>query len=363
MPLVTHADLVAPSKSDPGRRVFEQIATRIHDDARPMPQPPNPRLEPAEMKVLDDWIAAGAPAATEACAGRDGGASVTGRLTCKPNERIRPTAPYRMPNNVDDVLVCYGWDSPHDAKRHIIGLSPAIDATKALHHVTLLEADRAVSPAPAACEPEAMASWRPLYGWAPGAADLELPPQAGLALEPGSHYVVQLHFANPSRSAVVDSSGFDLCSTEKLRPNDADVMAFGTMEITVPARGSLARDCSVPVPPEGATTHLFAAFPHMHKLGTSISTVVHPGGAGAPVDLGTVPAWDLGNQTWLPLDYTLRPGDVVQSKCSWRNPTDHGVGYGPTADDEMCFSYVMYFPKITATTWHWSLPALYSTCR
>ena len=31
---------------------------------------------------------------------------------------------------------------------------------------------------------------------------------------------------------------------------------------------------------------------------------------GAPVDLGTVTSWDLGNQTWLPIDYTLRPGDV-----------------------------------------------------
>ena len=60
---------------------------------------------------------------------------------------------------------------------------------------------------------------------------------------------------------------------------------------------------------------------------------------------------------------TLRPGDVVTSKCTWNNPTDHGVGYGPTADDEMCFSYVMYFPKIETDSWHWSLPALYSTCR
>src|SRR4051794_6041691 len=41
MPLVTHANLMAPAKSDPARRVFERVSARIHDDARPMPQPPN----------------------------------------------------------------------------------------------------------------------------------------------------------------------------------------------------------------------------------------------------------------------------------------------------------------------------------
>lgn len=365
MPLVTHADLVAPSKSDPTRRVIELVAARIHDDAHPMPQPPNPRLDAADTKLLDTWIAAGAPRSSTTCA-TDGGrpdAAASGQLTCKPDVHVLPSAPYALANDVDDILICYGWESTFASKRHITGLSPAISAKKNLHHVTFLQSDSAVSPVPGPCSPEAMTTWRSLYGWAPGATSLELPPEAGLPLDPGSHYVVQMHFVNPNREAVMDTSGFDLCTTDQLRANDADVMAFGTTEITIPARGSLAKDCSVPVPEDGATTHLFAAFPHMHALGTSIRTVVRPGGTGAPVDLGTVASWDLANQTWLPIDYTLRPGDVVDTRCTWQNPTDHGVGYGPTAGDEMCFSYVMYFPKIQASTWHWSLPALYSTCR
>lgn len=363
MPLVTRADLLAPSPSDPTRRVFEEVGLRIHDAARPMPKAPNPRLDPAETRLLDAWIAAAAPEAREACAPPSGAPDAGVALSCAPDLHVRPAAPYVMPSDVDDILVCYGWESPHVTKRHIVALAPAINAKRQLHHVTLLESDVAVSPVPGPCAPEAMTAWRPLYGWAPGTAALELPPQAGFPSRPGSHFVVQLHYANPRHEPLTDTSGFDLCSTEQLRANDADIMAFGTMQITVPARGALAVDCSVPVPADGATTHLFAAFPHMHKLGRSISSVVRPGGEGAAVDLGTVTSWDLGNQSWMPIDYTLRPGDFVQSKCSWNNPTDHGVGYGPTADDEMCFSYVMYYPKIEAPTWHWSLPALYSTCR
>jgi hypothetical protein len=365
MSLVTYQDLVAPSPSDPSRPVFEVVGVRIHDDVRPMPKPPNPRLDAAETAALDAWIAAGAPegAAGQECAPPRAEPDPSGLLGCSPDLQIRPAAPYVLPADVSDALVCYGWESPHGSKRHITGLAPSISAKRQLHHVTLLQSDVAVSPIPGPCSPQAMGAWRPLYGWAPGASGLELPPEAGLPEGPGTHFVVQLHFANPSHERVEDQSGFDLCTTEQLRPNDADVMAFGTMEITVPPRGSLDVECSVPVPADGATTHLFAAFPHMHELGTSIRTVVRPGGTGEPVDLGTVTSWDLGNQTWLPIDYTLRPGDVVESRCSWSNPYDHGVGYGPTADDEMCFSYVMYFPRIEASTWHWSLPALYSTCR
>ncbi|CAN5896014.1 hypothetical protein BH11MYX4_BH11MYX4_16010 [soil metagenome] len=363
MPLVTRADLLAPAPGDHTRRVFEEVGARIHDDAHPMPKAPNARLDAADSAALDAWIAAAAPASSASCAPSSAAPDASVPLSCTPDLQVRPASPYVMPSDVDDILVCYGWESPHTTKHHLIALSPAISAARQLHHVTLLESDVAVSPVPGPCAPEAMTAWRPLYGWAPGTAALELPKEAGFPEQPGTHFVVQLHFANPSHTPVSDTSGFDLCSTEQLRPNDADVMAFGTMEITVPSRGALAVDCSVPVPADGATTHLFAAFPHMHQLGRSISSVVRPGGTGAAVDLGTVAAFDLGNQTWLPVDYTLRPGDVVQSKCSWTNPTDHGVGYGPTADDEMCFSYVMYFPKITTPSWHWSLPALYSTCR
>ena len=365
MSLVTRADLTAAAPTDPTHRVFQPVALRIHDDARPMPKPPNPRLDAADAKTLDDWIAAGAPesAPGATCAQPTAAPDSGVHLDCTPDEKVRPASPYALAADVEDILVCYGWESPHPEKRHIIGLSPAIAATRQLHHVTLLQSDVAVSPIPGPCSPAAMTTWRSLYGWAPGASGLELPPEAGLPEDPGTHLVVQMHFVNPHHDAVQDTSGFDLCTTDKLRANDADVMAFGTTEITIPARGSRTVDCSVPVPADGATTHLFAAFPHMHRLGTSIVTTVRSGGTGNPVDLGSAQHWDYANQTWLPIDYTLRPGDVVESKCSWNNPTDHGVGYGPTSDDEMCFSYVMYYPKIALTTWNWSLPALYSTCR
>ena len=45
--------------------------------------------------------------------------------------------------------------------------------------------------------------------------------------------MVQVHYANPTHApGHLDASGFDVCTTAQLRPNDAGIMAFGTMSFT-----------------------------------------------------------------------------------------------------------------------------------
>jgi cytochrome c551/c552 len=77
MPLVTYADLHAVAPADPDTMgtnvpVYQAVEQRIHDVAKPMPQPPNAPLSAADATVIDNWVAAGAPAGTGVCAS-DGG--------------------------------------------------------------------------------------------------------------------------------------------------------------------------------------------------------------------------------------------------------------------------------------------------
>ncbi len=361
MALVSEPDLLAPSHSDPSRRVVDLVKARIHDDARPMPQAPNPRLTAAELGTLDAWIDGGAPPGD--CAPGTGQGGSGPALSCTPDTHVAPAAPFTMPDGVDEEYVCYGFEAPPGPKRHIIGFAPRIDDTSIVHHVSLLQSDSPVSPVPAACSIGGSTTWRVVFGWAPGASGFELPKEAGFAEDANTHFVVQVHYANPThKKAATDASGFDLCTTTELRPNDADVMAFGTTLISIPPHSMLELDCSIPVPSWGATTHLFAAFPHMHKLGTSISTVAHPAGGPTSVDLGGQAHWNFGEQSWMPIDDILLPGDVVETHCAWDNTTDQTVGFGEKTENEMCYSFAMYYPKITASTWNWAFPALYSQC-
>ncbi len=47
-----------------------------------------------------------------------------------------------------------------------------------------------------------------------------------------THWILQVHYNDASGKNVgqTDNSGYDLCTTDKLRPNDAAVMAPGTVE-------------------------------------------------------------------------------------------------------------------------------------
>src|SRR5262245_26795932 len=53
MPLVSYADLAT-------NHVADRVKARIHDDNKPMPPSPNPRLSASDMAVIDKWVGAGA---------------------------------------------------------------------------------------------------------------------------------------------------------------------------------------------------------------------------------------------------------------------------------------------------------------
>jgi hypothetical protein len=336
--------------------VRELVRERIQSDTHRMPPPPNPPLTASERATLLDWLAAGAPAG-DACATPatpDGG--TVHPLGCEPDLELRPAGSFSLPKGAADLTVCYGVTVPSTHKLHVIGFAPHIDNQAVLHHMSLLQTDVALPATPALCpQQDAMQSWRVVYGWAPGATSFELPAEAGFAVDPGTSFVVQLHYVGASGGS--DASGFDLCTSSELRQFDADIMAFGTHEIFVPPHAKASARCSIVVPAWGATVKLFASFPHMHRLGTSFSARVLP-----DVDIGSVPAWDFDRQTWLAIDHVLTPGDVVETECVWNNPNPWGVGFGPSTDDEMCYGFSMYYPRIEDPSWHWMLPALGSEC-
>lgn len=361
MSLVTHDDLNKPAVSNPARKVYELLGERVHDDKRPMPPPPNARLDTAQQKTLDAWIAKGAPSSSDTCGGStssSGGGGV-GVPSCTPDIHVSLPTNYMMAKDKSDEYICAGIEVSATQKRHITAFIPHIDNSKIVHHIVLYQADTAQPAGPVPCNGT---PGRIVSVWAPGVQGFELPKEAGIPLEGTTHYLLQIHYNNLQHlSGETDASGFDLCSTTELRPNDADVLALGTFGINIPAHGSLDLSCNLDIPKATADLHIIGAMPHMHKLGTVISTVNHPGGTGAAVDLGVREAWDFNNQYWSPLDQVVKGGDRLTTRCAWDNPGDVNVKFGENTENEMCFSFTMYYPKITDPKWNWTYPALLLT--
>ncbi len=361
MPLVTRDDLLALAKD--GRRRVEVALARIADDADPMPPPPNERLSQADRDTLAAWVAAGAPASTETCTTTTKPA-VSG-VDCAPDLPIKPATPHEMPAQAGDQYVCYGVDVTRPTPTHVVGFAPRIDNAEIVHHIVLFESSSAFPSTPQECGSGTSLSWRMVMAWAPGGKGLSMPPEAGFPIQTSgaTHYVVQMHYSNPQgRAGLKDTSGFDLC-TSAPRPNEADVLAFGTDKIEIPPQTpSWPRTCSVKVPSQLAGLHLVASMPHMHKLGTAMVTKLTPAGGGAEVDLGSSPAFSFDSQAWLPIDAVTATNDVIRTTCTWKNTTGAVVKYGEKTEEEMCYSFTVYWPKVKSPLWSWATPAYTSSC-
>jgi hypothetical protein len=368
MPLVTYEDLHAISKVDAivpvgaSVPVYQQVGVRIHDQAHLMPQPPNTPLGATDLATLDAWIANGAPAGAGSCqptmtpdAAAPGTDAPIG-TDCVPDTLLRPATPFAMTGS--EEYACYGVDVPVTGKRHVIQISPHLDNKQIVHHMLLLRSATSVSSTPTACDASPALGDGMLYAWAPGGNPLIVPAAAGFPEDQSTHYMVQIHYNNAANVPnPTDSSGFDMCTTSTLRPNDADVIAFGSEAIFLfpHASGTVTSCFGVPSTLDGA--HFFAAFPHMHELGTSIaSSLVPAGDAGPVVDMGNDPAWDFSMQPWLAVNAVPHTGDTIRTQCIWNNTTANIVTFGQSTTNEMCFTFSAYYPSLGAN-YAWAAPA------
>ncbi len=364
MPLVTRADLIAPLFGGQGT-VGELSLERMKAD-KPMPPPPNERATDAEIAAFEAWVDVGmlAASAAEECGGGGSGSGGAGP-GCTPDLAVTPLAAFSMPEDEIDAHICFGIDVPaSDVARHITAIVPRIDNEAILHHLLFMQAPKSVSPDPAPCDVTA-SDWKLLYAWGPGTPAYVLPEEAGFPLAAGEtgHFVLQVHYNNlKGLAGQVDQTGMDLCTTTALRPHDADIMAFGGMQFTLPpnAASELTCETTVPVIP-GLPLTVFQAWPHMHTKGASLTTAIDHGGSTEV--LADVPNYDFDYQVTYPATGKLNAGDVVRTRCGWQNDTGKSVPFGENTANEMCFNFVTYYPRVELAQWHWLLPAATAECQ
>lgn len=348
----------------------DRVKARIHDASRPMPPVPS-KMSDADIAVLDKWIEGGAPSSPDSCTALPPSDGVK-PLSCKPDVVLKSNTPFTMAAGGDlDQYVCIGVDVNLTKKRHITGLAPHTDNKKILHHILLFQSPKAEPATPTPCAAFGSAAWKLVAGWAPGGANVELPPEAGYPEEVGTtHWVLQLHYNNAlNATGEKDNSGYELCTTEDLRPNDAGVLAFGSTKFSIPPRATATVNCTYKLGSEfKGTTTFFNGSPHMHTRGTAMSSEKIPAGATTGTKLVDQPAFDFNNQANYEVTGTAVAGDTIRTKCTWKNPGDAKIGFGEGTADEMCFDFLSYYPAIPDKTilglpvFTWITPSQSATC-
>lgn len=358
--LVTWADLQKPAPNDKNKKVLDLVKARIHDDVAPMPPSPKARLEAHETSALETWIEGGAKSSDALCA-NDAPAPGVKPINCEPDTSLRGRSRFELrPGAPQDQYVCVGVDMTVAKKKHITGFVPKVDNAQIVHHILLFQTDQAVSPDPFLCPAAGLAPWKLVAGWNPGANNLELPPEAGFPAEQGTtHWVLQMHYNNTAAKFGTDQSGYDLCTTEALREHDAGIAAFGSIAFSIPPRSTHTIRCDYPLGPEWSGARFFNASPHMHELGVAMSAERVPK-TGAPERFLDQKNYSFDAQGNFPLKTNVASGDVIRTRCTWKNPGDALVGYGESSSSEMCFDFIGYYPRIPSLAW--VTPSVATSC-
>jgi hypothetical protein len=333
--LVTAADVRAHG---------QKILTRIADDQKPMPPPPNARLSAADRATLTSYINAGAPASSCAAStsdpvtGSDGGTGSTTTpkdpsVTCytlkarasAANDKFSvPTTP--------DLYECFNFTPPWGNKKvQIVSTRPIIDNSQVLHHWLLYNGDAAVTDGSHSDCVGAHPGSALMAGWAPGGEDFETPPDVGVQVASGG-FTMEVHYNNKLGSPQPDASGVEVCVTDKLRPKEAAMHWLGTQNLNK----TVASGTCVPFSFEDVT--ILQSTPHMHLQGRHMKTVINRKGGGTEVLLDE--PFDFQTQISYKTPAVIHAGDTLTTTCEFATPTP----FGQSTNQEMCYNFVMAYP-------------------
>ncbi|MEY4583276.1 MAG: hypothetical protein RL701_7979 [Pseudomonadota bacterium] len=400
MGLVTYADYMAPSKTNPALPVYRAVQARMHDMAKPMP--PTGVMAASSLALVDNWVAGGAKdcgfglAATGAAGsgapttqvpptpgptGAGGAAAPVGDISkylsddgtyfIKEPPGNLPVGPDAKDAEFCFNLVAHGGQSPVGQDKtpfqvppsefyhkfqfkvpyttKMIGLStkPIIDNAAVLHHWLLFHV-LADTGNDGQHEDElfgVQTGSELLSGWAPGGNPPELPPGVGEEMPPGNGFMtLEFHYFNGTGKVQNDRSGARVCLTTKQPANVATLTWLGTESIRIPAHGmgTATGNCTPGGGSLSQDIHLLFASPHMHQLGSHMTTVINR--KGGMKEMVVDNPFSFNDQREYPINNIVHPGDTLTTTCTWMNTTASQVGFGESTTSEMCYNFVLSYP-------------------
>jgi hypothetical protein len=345
MALTTWNDFERAAASAPKQPVRELVAQRIHDASRPMP--PNKQLPEEELAVLDAWLADGARAGDAAVSCGEPAPTQDGPPEDSTCYSLRAHGQGSEPWLVDNQhYACFYFDQPWPDGAQGVYFAPEFDERPELVHHWIVYLDQNGS------QPDGFAekcsglhdtSPTMVAGWAPGSDNNDLPPDVGMFLSPPNKKILlEMHFYHDGSSAPLPTtSGVKVCTANKPRTHTATISMLGSEAISIEPKseGSAEGVCT---PQYDGEIHILRSWPHMHELGTGMRTDIWFAD-GRTQTLGPWP-FDFNNQVSYPTPVTIRPGDVLTTRCDYFNPRDNVVNTGTSTDSEMCFNFVTAYP-------------------
>lgn len=150
--------------------------------------------------------------------------------------------------------------------------------------------------------------------------------------------------------------------------NEADFLFMGTPDINIPAGQSQTIRRFLKMPTFLANANIFAITGHTHKMGTDMQ-VGYSNGFMMPITSVYKPTafnWDEPDTTFATPPFKIPANGGFDFQCSYTNTSGGTVGFGESANDEMCFFWAYYYPsvgsRVCAVTTQIGGPEGFSVC-
>ncbi|XP_065314626.1 dopamine beta-hydroxylase-like [Gordionus sp. m RMFG-2023] len=200
-----------------------------------------------------------------------------------------------------------------------------------------------------------------IVAWAMGAQPFIFPQEAGLTLggsDQSLYVVLEAHFNNPNNyDGILDSSGFSIYLTSKLRKYDTGFLEIGyeySPKLMIPpgqekflVHGYCVPECTNGgIPTSGIT--VFANQFHTHLLGKKIiARIIRNGVEIGELNRDNHYSPHAQEIRLLPKIVTLYPGDQLIVTCFYDSSMKKIITNGGLATtDEMCITYLFYYPRV-----------------
>ncbi|MFO0755864.1 MAG: hypothetical protein U0359_05205 [Byssovorax sp.] len=240
-----------------------------------------------------------------------------------------------------EKYACWGFQVPADADLDLVGFQVQVQGAGVHHYGIFTDSSGMSKGDDYECESMGI-TWGLVTGGGVGTPGVSFPEGTAMKLPAGRRLIVQLHMLNTSSDAVeIGEQRFNLIGAKPGSYEPVGLLIAGTLDINIPAhqKGVQASGgCTLTDPME----HIFAVFPHMHRLGTNITTTVSTAG-GAPKAVSNI-TWDFKDQGIYEASSSAKVGDDVKVTCTYDNATDKDVKFGLHSGDEMCVDVLYHYP-------------------
>lgn len=201
--------------------------------------------------------------------------------------------------------------------------------------------------------------------WTPGSCNVSYPEDVGGQLPANGKIMVQWHHSNETGGVQPDGSKMTICTVpEGSRPHVGGITVLGTENLGGPIGMSAGKhefsgSC---VNDSGAPITVFAFMPQMRALGRRMRSVVQDARGATQTIFDEPFVADQRVYYLLKSPFAMQPGATLTSTCTYENDTGQPVGFGVSAQMEMCFQLAFSYPHAALNNGAISLIGMTNTC-